>query len=176
MLTLKLHLMRHLIRYIVIAILVIAGFHTGMAQTVRYLHKPLSPEGCHVEYNVSKQDSSYFIIATVTSDRLIFLDNPTMKIRTFKDDVITLEGDAIGNRNGVSFGYSIGYVGVSESEIKSTAQFYITPDVFLLLKDGVAKVRLSMRPMNHEREFKKDKIGAALYQLYLDAKDQDDNF
>lgn len=168
--------MKHLVRYIIIAILMVAGFNFGMAQTVRYLHKPLSAEGCHVEYNVSKQDSLYYIIATVTSDRLVFLDNPTMKIRTFKDDVITLEGDAIGNRNGASFGYSFGNVGISESEIKSTAQFYITPDLFLLLKDGVAKVRLSMRPMNHEREFKKDKIGVALYQLYLDAKDQDDNF
>lgn len=154
----------------------VAGFSFGMAQTVRYLHKPLSAEGCHVEYNVSKQDSLYYIIATVTSDRLVFLDNPTMKIRTFKDDVITLEGDAIGNRNGASFGYSFGNVGISESEIKSTAQFYITPDLFLLLKDGVAKVRLSMRPMNHEREFKKDKIGFALYQLYLDAKNKDENF
>ena len=168
--------MKHLVRYIIIAILMVAGFNFGMAQTVRYLHKPLSAEGCHVEYNVSKQDSLYYIIATVTSDCLVFLDNPTMKIRTFKDDVITLEGDAIGNRNGASFGYSFGNVGISESEIKSTAQFYITPDLFLLLKDGVAKVRLSMRPMNHERTFKKDKIGVALYQLYLDAKDQDDNF
>ena len=168
--------MKHLVRYIIIAILMVAGFNFGMAQTVRYLHKPLSAEGCHVEYNVSKQDSLYYIIATVTSDRLVFLDNPTMKIRTFKDDVITLEGDAIGNRNGASFGYSVGNVGISQSEIKSTAQFYITPDLFLLVKDGVAKVRLSMRPMNHERTFKKDKIGVALYQLYLDAKDQDDNF
>lgn len=168
--------MKHLVRYIIIAILMVAGFNFGMAQTVRYLHKPLSAEGCHVEYNVSKQDSLYYIIATVTSDRLVFLDNPTMKIRTFKDDVITLEGDAIGNRNGASFGYSFGNVGISESEIKSTAQFYITPDLFLLLKDGVAKVRLSMRPMNHEREFKKDKIGFALYQLYLDAKNKDENF
>lgn len=168
--------MKHLVRYIIIAILMVAGFSFGMAQTVRYLHKPLSAEGCHVEYNVSKQDSLYYIIATVTSDRLVFLDNPTMKIRTFKDDVITLEGDAIGNRNGASFGYSFGNVGISESEIKSTAQFYITPDLFLLLKDGVAKVRLSMRPMNHEREFKKDKIGFALYQLYLDAKNKDENF
>ena len=168
--------MKHLVRYIIIAILMVAGFNYGMAQTVRYLHKPLSAEGCHVEYNVSKQDSLYYIIATVTSDRLVFLDNPTMKIRTFKDDVITLEGDAIGNRNGASFGYSVGNVGISQSEIKSTAQFYITPDLFLLLKDGVAKVRLSMRPMNHERTFKKDMIGVALYQLYLDAKDQDDNF
>ena len=168
--------MNHLVRYIIIAILMVAGFSFGMAQTVRYLHKPLSAEGCHVEYNVSKQDSLYYIIATVTSDRLVFLDNPTMKIRTFKDDVITLEGDAIGNRNGASFGYSFGNVGISESEIKSTAQFYITPDLFLLLKDGVAKVRLSMRPMNHEREFKKDKIGFALYQMYLDAKNKDENF
>lgn len=168
--------MKHLVRYIIIAILMVAGFNFGIAQTVRYLHKPLSAEGCHVEYNVSKQDSLYYIIATVTSDRLVFLDNPTMKIRTFKDDVITLEGDAIGNRNGASFGYSFGNVGISESEIKSTAQFYITPDLFLLLKDDVAKVRLSMRPMNHERTFKKDKIGVALYQLYLDAKNKDENF
>lgn len=45
------------------------------------------------------------------------------------------------------------------TEISSTAQFWITPQQFEILNEGVAKIRLSMTPMNHERTFKKDKIG-----------------
>ena len=41
---------------------------------------------------------------------------------------------------------------------------------------SVAKIRLSMTPMNHERTFKKDKIGKKLYQFYLKEKQKDENF
>jgi len=44
------------------------------------------------------------------------------------------------------------------------------------LNEGVAKIRLSMTPMNHERTFKKDKIGKKLYQFYLKEKQKDENF
>lgn len=65
---------------------------------------------------------------------------------------------------------------ITITEIKSTAQFSITPEQFEILKEGVAKIRLSMTPMNHERTFKKDKIGKKLYEFFQKEKTKDDNF
>ena len=145
------------------------------AQTVGYTYKALAAEGCNVKYSVSKQDSSYYIIATVRSDRMSFLSEPTMKVRTFNDEVITLNGVAIGNGS-QSRGIISGNVVIPITEITSTAQFEVTPEQFESINSGIAKVRLDMTPMNHERTFKKDKIGKKLYQFYLKVKSQDDNF
>ena len=60
--------------------------------------------------------------------------------------------------------------------INSSAQFKINISQFECLKGGIAKIMLTMTPMNHERIFKKDKIGKKLYELYLKVKRQDDNF
>ena len=43
------------------------------AQTVGYTYRPLAAEGCNMKYSVAKQDTAYYIIATVKSDRLNFL-------------------------------------------------------------------------------------------------------
>ena len=53
------------------------------AQTVGYTYKALAAEGCNMKYSIAKQDSDYLIIATVSSDRMTFLNGPTMKIKTF---------------------------------------------------------------------------------------------
>lgn len=145
------------------------------AQTISYLHKPFSSGGCYVTYSVSKQDTSYYIIVTVKSDRMFFFSNSTMKIRTFKDEVITLKGSAIGNSS-ESVDFLVGQTIVPATEINSSAQFVATPEQLKKLKHGIAKVRLSMRPTDHERVFKKDKIGMDLYQLYLEAQKKDEEF
>lgn len=144
-------------------------------QTVGYTHKPLAAEGCSMKYSVAKQDSLFYIIATVSSDRLNFLNNPTMKIRTTNGDVITLNGANISNGS-KSAGIVIGNMVYPVTEINSTAQFAITPQEFEMIKDGIIKVRLSMSPMNHEKEFKKDKIGKKLYEFYLKEKSKEDDF
>ena len=59
------------------------------AQTVSYTYKPLAAEGCTMRYSVSRQNDSYYIIATVKSDRLLFLNEPTIKIRTFNGEGLT---------------------------------------------------------------------------------------
>ena len=145
------------------------------AQTVGYTYKALAAEGCNMKYSVAKQDTAYYIIATVRSDRMTFLSEPTMKMRTFNDEVITLSGVVIGNGS-QSAGIVSGNIVIPVTEISSTAQFKVTPEQFESIKSGIAKVRLDMTPMNHERTFKKDKIGKKLYQFYLKAKSQDDNF
>ena len=83
--------MKYLIKYIIVAAWFMCAFSSPViAQNVSYMHKLLTPEGCTVNYRVVKNESDYFIIVSVRSEKLSFLNNPTMKIRTFNDDVICL--------------------------------------------------------------------------------------
>ncbi|MDE6001962.1 MAG: hypothetical protein K2G76_00475, partial [Prevotella sp.] len=85
--------------------------------------------------------------------------------------VIKLKGSLIDNHT-KSVGRVEENVIQPETYVYSTAQFRITPEQFELIKNGIAKVRLSTIPVEHERTFRKDKIGRKLYQFYLKA----DNF
>ena len=147
----------------------------GKAQTVGYTYKPLAAEGCCMKYSVTKQDTTYYIIATVKSDRLSFLKEPIMLVKSFDGQVIKLYGNNIGNGSETG-GVLIGNIMCPVTEISSTAQFKITPEQFESIKNGISKVRLSTTPIEHEREFTKDKIGKKLYQFYLKQRDKDDNF
>lgn len=144
-------------------------------QTVGYSYKVLAAEGCNMKYSVSKQDTIYLIVVTVRSDRMNFLNEPTMKVRTFTSKYLELRGTVIGNGS-QSAGIISGNIVIPVTEISSTAQFPITPQQFEILNEGVAKIRLAMTPINHERTFKKDKIGKKLYQFYLKEKQKDENF
>lgn len=162
------------IKIFVCLILLIISYQSN-AQTVGYTYKALAAEGCNMKYSVAKQDTMYSIVATVRSDRMNFLSEPTMKIRTFSGKYLELKGTVIGNGS-QSAGIISGNVVISITEISSTAQFRITSQQFEILNEGVAKIRLSMTPMNHERTFKKDKIGKKLYQFYQKEKQKDENF
>lgn len=162
------------IKIFVCLILLIISYQSN-AQTVGYTYKALAAEGCNMKYSVAKQDTMYSIVATVRSDRMNFLSEPTMKIRTFSGKYLELKGTVIGNGS-QSAGIISGNVVIPITEISSTAQFRITSQQFEILNEGVAKIRLSMTPMNHERTFKKDKIGKKLYQFYQKEKQKDENF
>lgn len=162
------------IRNVLILLCLLIGL-TAKAQMVSYTYKALAAEGCHMRYSVSKQDTVYSIVAMVRSDRMNFLSNPTMKIRTFTGKVLELQGTVLGNGSQTA-GIISGNIVIPVTEINSTAQFWITPEQFEILNDGVEKIRLTMTPMNHERTFKKDKIGKKLYQFFLKEKQKDDNF
>lgn len=145
------------------------------AQTVGYTYRPLAAEGCNMKYSVVKQDTAYYIIATVKSDRLNFLKESTMLLKTFDGEVIKLYGSQIGSGSETA-GIVSGNIVLPVTEISSTAQFMISPQQFELLKKGVAKIRLSTIPIEHERTFAKDKIGKKLYQFFLKQKNKDNDF
>lgn len=145
------------------------------AQTVGYTYRPLAAEGCNMKYGVAKQDTAYYIIATVKSDRLNFLKESTMLLKTFDGEVIKLYGSQIGSGSETA-GIVSGNIVLPVTEISSTAQFKISPQQFELLKNGVAKIRLSTIPIEHERTFAKDKIGKKLYQFFLKQKNKDNDF
>ena len=84
------------IKIILLLFCIILGLN-AKAQTVGYTYKALAAEGCNMKYSVAKQDTIYSIIATVRSDRMNFLAEPTMKIRTFTGKYLELRGTVIGN-------------------------------------------------------------------------------
>ena len=131
--------------------------------------------GCNMKYSVVKQDTAYYIIATVKSDRLNFLKESTMLLKTFDGEVIKLYGSHIDSGSETA-GIVSGNIVLPVTEISSTAQFKISPQQFELLKKGVAKIRLSTIPIEHERTFAKDKIGKKLYQFFLKQKNKDNDF
>lgn len=148
---------------------------TASAQHVGYTHKALSAYGCRLKYSVVKQDSSFCILVNVRSERMSLRNEPTMRIRTFNDEVITLKGVIVGGSS-QSAGVITGNIVIPVTEISSTAQFPVTPEEFKMINNGVSKVYLSTAPTDHERSFKKDKIGKKLYQFYLNAKAKDEKF
>lgn len=92
-----------------------------------------------MKYSVTKQDTTYYIIATVKSDRLSFLKEPIMLIKNFDGKVIKLSGSNIGNGSETG-GVLIGNIMYPITEINSTAQFKITPEQFESIKNGVDSV------------------------------------
>lgn len=147
----------------------------AFGQAVGYTYKPLTAGGCNVKYSVAKQDTTYYIIATVKSDRLMFLNKSTMLLKTFDGEIIELKGESMGNGS-ESAGIVSGNLIIPVTEVKSTAQFSVTPDQFEQIKNGVSKVRLSTIPIEHERTFKKDKIGKKLYQFFIKQRDKNIDF
>jgi len=166
--------MKRLMLFILICTISIA-LNDVKAQTVGYTYKALAAEGCSMKYSVAKQNDKFYIIATVSSDRMKFLKESVMMVRTPNGDVIKFSGELIDNGT-ESAGIVSGNMVIPITSIISTAQFEVTPEQFELLKDGIIKVRLTTTPIEHEREFKKDKIGKKLYEFYLDAKNKEDNF
>lgn len=142
----------------------------AMAQTVGYSRRVLAADDTNAKYSVVKRDTAYYIIATISSARTKFLQESTMLIKNFDGEVIKLKGSLISNDT-KSAGRIAGDMIQPVTYVYSTAQFRITPEQFELIKNGIAKVRLSTIPIEHERTFRKDKIGRKLYQFYLKVDD-----
>ena len=128
-----------------------------------------------MKYSIAKHENQYYIIATVSSDRLQFLSESTMLIRTANGAVLKLSGELMNNRS-ESAGIVSGNMVLPVTSIISSAQFSITPEQLEMIKSGVIKIRLSTTPIEHEREFTKDKIGKKLYEFYLNIRDKNNDF
>lgn len=147
----------------------------SFAQSVSYTYKPLAAEGCSVMYTVAKQDSSYYIVVSIKSDRFQFLKETTMMLRNFNNEVLKLEGKHISDGSETG-GIVAGNMVIPVTELSTTAQFPITPEQMEFFSNGIAKIRITAIPMNHERTFKKDKIGKKLYTYLKKITEDKDDF
>ena len=149
---------------VLIILLMFSIGHLSYAQTVSYTYKPLAAEGCSVTYSVARQDTTYYIIAIVESDRLNFMKESTMLVKNFDNEILELTGIISGN------------IVIPVTSINSTAQFRICPEQFDFFQKGVSKIRLSTIPIEHERTFTKDKIGKKLYHFFIEQKNKYSDF
>ena len=155
---------------------ILIGIYDSVGQTIGYTYKPLATEGCGVIYNVVKQNDKYYVIVTVESDRMKFLSEATMMLKTFNNNVITLNGSLIDTTTDSGAGFVVGNMIFPVTSINSTAQFEIIEEQIEFFNEGISKIRLSTIPIEHERTFKKDKIGRKLYQQYKVVKNKDATF
>jgi hypothetical protein len=152
-----------------------SGILIASAQPVGYTHKAFAPDGCIVNYRVVFQENVYYIEVHFESDLSKMTEKPTLMIRTFSEEVIKLSAtDPIievlsqeVERDGVK---------KTITAFSSTVKFPVTADQLEALKNGISKIRLSTEPYEHEKEFKKDKIGKPLYESFIKKKNGDADF
>lgn len=160
--------------FVLAAMLMVTGLatETVVAQSVRYAYHLHKEERCIVNFSVTQQDSTYYIVVCMTSQKLRFLDQPTMKLQTGNGEVVTLTGQPIGNSQD-AFRVGTSYFSLPIKNTDAVAMFPASAEQFEQLKHGVTKIRISMVPFCHDRSFDKDLIGKPLYDLYKKLKDVD---
>ena len=134
-----------------------------------------SGQGMKFQYTVLVQDSQNYVVLTMTSEKQVFAQQPTLMLKTFEGDIITLVGEIVDS-NKTTAGVMISGIMIPVSERTFVAQFGISNEEIELLSKGICKVRLATVPKLHEKEFKKDKIGLKLYTMFKDAWKQQNNF
>lgn len=92
-----------------------------------------------VTFSVTKQDSSYFIITTISSNRKVFLKDPIMKVRTSDDELLTFPGVIVINGS-TPLKINVDKRGNTHPDFISIAQFTATPEQFELIKCGIVKI------------------------------------
>ena len=169
--------------FLIAIVLTTMWLNLSAKKSVSSSHKILSNEGCSVAYSIIHQDSTYFIYVTITSERLVFSPKPSMKVKTFDNTMLDIMGTNVFQNtitDGIGVSVPIGNTVVTSvypySETSSIACFEVTEEQFERLSIGVKKIRLSTIPIIHEKEFKRDRIGAKLYQLYLEQRHTNDEF
>ena len=145
------------------------------AQQISYSYHLFSTDGCTVNFTAAYVNDSPKIVVTLTSENLIFTENPTMLLKFYDDTVLELVGqqENISTQNGAIM---VGYVAVPYSEKKSIAIFNINTNDIYKLRNGVSKIRISTLPTTHERKFKNDRIGLPLYEQFQREKTKKENF
>lgn len=146
-----------------------------LSNAAGYAYRPFSCDGGSYDYRCIMSESGASLVVTVESGNLTFPPNPTLLLKTFNDQVIRLDGfnSNTATTQGAVF---VSNVAVPVSNLTATAIFPITEEQINLLADGVSKVRLNILPCTHERSFKRDMIGAAIYHDYQKEKKAYDNF
>ena len=125
-------------------------------------------KGYKYTYNVVVQDSLCFLIVSFESGKNTFSAEPILMLKTFNDEVISLQGKTVeGKTSTYGIMSSAGMIPISVN--KSMAQFQIRLQDIEKLNNGISKIRISTIPQIHEKEFKKDKIGKKLYKMFGEA-------
>ena len=76
----------------VISLLVMLCAMFTYAQSVSYSYRPLAAEGFYVKYTANWQEGKPYLIVSVRSDRMKFVVEPVVLLKTTDGETIRLEG------------------------------------------------------------------------------------
>ena len=169
-------IMLSLKRFLFVAIFILAVCPMKGQKSVSYTYKPFAAEGCSVWYTPTIVNDTAYVVVNVRSDRLVFSERPTMMVRFFgSDDVLQLNGINLNTTTTHSVAL-VNNVVMQSSGYIAMAMFMVTEEQMAMFENGVSKIRVTTIPIVHERTFKKDKIGAKIYQNYQKVKAKNQTF
>ena len=154
---------------------IICPLSAAAPSSIGYTYKPLAAEGCSVDYSVVADNGRLYIVAMVSSDRMMFPEAPTMMARNFNDEIRTFSGEALTERTS-SLYLHVNFVSVPIDEITAMARFLIPDEDIGFFQVGIKKIRLTTAHVAHEREFKADEIGYWLHGRLLSEKAKNSDF
>ena len=120
----------------------------------------------NMKINVITTNDSIFLNIVYTDGNRKLTDDPKLLLKLMDDEVISLDGQLLGNMSKSNGGVVISGVYVASNHFISEAKFPITRDQISHFSKGIKKLRLNTSPKYHEKEWKKDKIGKILYDSY----------
>lgn len=120
-------------------------------------------------------DNDCYLIVSMVSGENTFTKTPIIKIRTFGDQIVELEGEIINDKKSTA-GIIVSGVFLPVESYTSIAQFKIDEETFQLLKMGIKKFHVMAVPRSFTKEFKKDKFGFKIYDMLYKAKERKEEF
>ena len=120
----------------------------------------------NMKINVIIDNDSIFLNIVYTDGNRKLADAPKLLIKLMDDEVISLDGQLLGNMSKSNGGVVVSGIYVASNHFISEAKFPITKDQINLFSKGIKKLRLNTSPKYHEKEWKKDKIGKIIYESY----------
>ena len=121
----------------------------------------------NMKINVIIDNDSIFLNIVYTDGNRKLADAPKLLIKLMDDEVISLDGQLLGNMSKSNGGVVVSGIYVASNHFISEAKFPITKDQINLFSKGIKKLRLNTSPKYHEKEWKKDKIGKKHYESYI---------
>ena len=122
-------------------------------------------KGLRKVYVITDNDSIFLSIIYMDGKRKL-VDDPKLLIKLMDGEVVSLDGQLLGNMSKSDGGVVISGVYIASNHFISEAKFPITREQIEGFSKGIKKIRLNTSPKYHEKEWKKDKIGRILYEGY----------
>lgn len=120
----------------------------------------------NLSMSLSRQGDGYLLTIQLRATDRRFLPESTLWLRTFEDQMIQLSGKLIDNEVQLSV-KDESVLGYPKRRMVATAVYPITRAQLSQLSRGVKQLRLSTIPMTYDVRFERDRIGKALYNLFL---------
>lgn len=120
----------------------------------------------NMKINVITENDSIFLNIVYTDEKRKLADAPKLLIKLMNNEIISLDGQLIGNMSKSDGGVIVSGIYVASNHFISEAKFPVSKEQISLFSKGIRKLRLNTSPKYHEKEWKKDKIGKILYESY----------